>query len=87
MSIQQAYIVRNARNDVQISGFAPGSGICCRAIWHCICLFSLSLSFLYDKNNMESLEAFESRPVRRKFSRPPVKVACLSWYVYHCKQV
>lgn len=29
---------------------------------------------------MESLTTIDSRPVRRKFSKPPVKVACLSWY-------
>lgn len=29
---------------------------------------------------MEALATVETRPPRRKFSKPPVKVACLSWY-------
>ena len=30
---------------------------------------------------METLTTVEPRPVRRKFTKPPVKVACLTWYV------
>lgn len=31
------------------------------------------------------LTIMESRPLRRKFSKPPVKLACLSWY-HHSTQ-
>jgi len=65
---------------IVISGFAPGICYFRRATFFVSRIIPITLSFNRDESKMEALATLDSRPARRKFSKPPVKVACLSWY-------